>query len=81
MKETLTGFVRSAGAEVPVEATATGLSCGNPLAVAELKPGETVRQEAATLVVQQRLHVYVGRRGRKRCFGRSARLTRPGSRS
>jgi L-amino acid N-acyltransferase YncA/2-polyprenyl-3-methyl-5-hydroxy-6-metoxy-1,4-benzoquinol methylase len=36
------GAVHYAGAEVPAEVTATSLGCGNPLAVAELKPGETV---------------------------------------
>ncbi|WP_410673353.1 GNAT family N-acetyltransferase [Amycolatopsis sp. cmx-4-68] len=36
------GAVHYAGAEVPVEVTATSLGCGNPLVVAELKAGETV---------------------------------------
>jgi L-amino acid N-acyltransferase YncA/2-polyprenyl-3-methyl-5-hydroxy-6-metoxy-1,4-benzoquinol methylase len=36
------GAVHYAGAELPVEVTGTSLGCGNPLAVAELKPGETV---------------------------------------
>ena len=36
------GAVHYASAEVPVEVTATSLGCGNPLAVAELKAGETV---------------------------------------
>ncbi len=36
------GAVHYAGAELPAEMTATSLGCGNPLAVAELKPGETV---------------------------------------
>jgi L-amino acid N-acyltransferase YncA/2-polyprenyl-3-methyl-5-hydroxy-6-metoxy-1,4-benzoquinol methylase len=36
------GAVHYAGAELPVEVTATSLGCGNPLAVAELKPGEIV---------------------------------------
>ncbi|WP_318307710.1 GNAT family N-acetyltransferase [Amycolatopsis solani] len=36
------GAVHYAGAEVPVEVTATSLGCGNPVAVAEVKAGETV---------------------------------------
>ena len=36
------GAVHYAGAEVPVEVTASSLGCGNPLAVADLRPGETV---------------------------------------
>ncbi|OXM65655.1 GNAT family N-acetyltransferase [Amycolatopsis vastitatis] len=36
------GAVHYAGEEVPAEVTATSLGCGNPLAVAELRPGETV---------------------------------------
>ncbi|WP_410608175.1 GNAT family N-acetyltransferase [Amycolatopsis sp. lyj-109] len=36
------GAVHYAGAEIPVEVTKTSLGCGNPLAVAELKPGESV---------------------------------------
>ena len=36
------GAVHYAGAELPVEVAETSLGCGNSLAVAELKPGETV---------------------------------------
>jgi L-amino acid N-acyltransferase YncA/SAM-dependent methyltransferase len=36
------GAVHYAGVELPDEVTATSLGCGNPLVVAELKPGETV---------------------------------------
>ncbi len=36
------GAVHYAGEEIAVEVTATSLGCGNPLAVAELKPGEVV---------------------------------------
>ncbi|MEV6638647.1 GNAT family N-acetyltransferase [Amycolatopsis sp. NPDC051371] len=36
------GAVHYAGADLPAEVAATSLGCGNPLAVAELKPGETV---------------------------------------
>jgi arsenite methyltransferase len=36
------GAVHYAGEEIPAEVGATSLGCGNPLAVAELRPGETV---------------------------------------
>ena len=36
------GAVHYAGEEVPAAAAAASLGCGNPLAVAELHPGETV---------------------------------------
>ncbi|ADJ42576.1 arsenite S-adenosylmethyltransferase [Amycolatopsis mediterranei S699] len=36
------GAVHYAGEEVPPEVAATSLGCGNPLAVADLHPGETV---------------------------------------
>jgi SAM-dependent methyltransferase len=36
------GAIHYAGAELPVEVTATSLGCGSPLAVAELKAGETL---------------------------------------
>jgi len=36
------GAVHYSGAELPVEVTATSLGCGNPIAVAALKAGETV---------------------------------------
>lgn len=36
------GAVHYAGEEIPAEVTATSLGCGNPLAVADLHPGETV---------------------------------------
>ena len=36
------GTVHYAGEEIPAELAATSLGCGNPLAVADLHPGETV---------------------------------------
>lgn len=36
------GSAHYAGEDIPAEVAATGLGCGNPLAVAELRPGETV---------------------------------------